>query len=538
LFAGLAWAIVRFETDRRYIWIPAAGAAALLAFLLRRRPLRFGPAVGALLVVSRLCSATHVPVLYASRSFFGILRVESIPWLASNKLLHGSTVHGMQSRDPDRRREPLTYFHRTGPLGKVFAAISERPEFTAGGRIGIIGLGTGAVSAYGTPGQHVTYYEIDPAVERIARDPRLFTYVSDSLAQTDVILGDARLSLEHGPSRQFDLLIVDAFSSDYIPVHLLTTEAIHLYQSHLADRGLLALHISNRYLDLKPVVRKLAEQAHAVARFCADTLVENYPGKYASTWVVVAAREEDLGKLYRDPAWQPLPSERDQRLWTDDFSNVLGAMRWEFGSQPVEPARRRGAADANAFMKAFRLYGQGHIPEAVAEFRGIVERNPDDTSARRYLGEILLEQGQADEAIVHFRKAAEVAPLSAQSQLDLGGALARQQRDTEAISHLRKALELDPRSAEAHRQIANVLIRQNEADQAIEHYRKALEINPRDAKTHTNPGLALWTHKGRVNDAIAHFREALAIDPRYEAARKNLDLAEKENPRNRNEDAR
>ena len=176
-----------------------------------------------------------------------------------NLLYHGTTLHGAQSLSPSRRREPLTYYHRTGPLGQVFTTFSRKSSKS---RVAIIGLGTGTMACYGEPGQNWTFYEIDPAVERIARDKRYFTFLRDSPAKVEVVLGDARLSLAKAPDHQYDLIVLDAFSSDAIPVHLITREALKLYLSKLADHGILAFHISNRYLNLKPVLGDLARDAN------------------------------------------------------------------------------------------------------------------------------------------------------------------------------------------------------------------------------------------------------------------------------------
>ncbi|MFH1267013.1 MAG: fused MFS/spermidine synthase [Planctomycetota bacterium] len=225
--------------------------AGLVALVSQKRPLRFGLSVGAVLIVSLLCSGWERGLLCVERNFYGVVRVRHDRRHNANSLIHGTTNHGLQSRDPNRRRQPLSYFHRTGPLGDVFQALSDRGSFR---EIGVIGLGTGTIAAYGKPGQRITYYEIDPAILRIARDPRYFTFLRDQEAELDVVLGDARLSLVDAPSARYDLLVLDAFSSDAIPVHLLTREAIALYLNKLADRGVLALHISNRYLDLAPVL--------------------------------------------------------------------------------------------------------------------------------------------------------------------------------------------------------------------------------------------------------------------------------------------
>jgi len=232
-------------------------------------------------------------------------------------------VHGAQHVDPAARREPLTYFHRAGPLGQIFAALADRPLRT----VGAVGLGVGTVACYRRPGERWTFFEIDPLVEQIARDKRYFHYLEDCAPAAEVVLGDARRSLQTaGP---YDLLILDAFSSDAIPVHLLTREAFALYRARLAPGGVIALHISNRNLDLAPVVAALLADAGLVGRIQtqAPPLAAQRAYRNAAAWVAIARSEADLGALAEDPRWQPLPAGAAQP-WTDDFSNLIGALRW------------------------------------------------------------------------------------------------------------------------------------------------------------------------------------------------------------------
>jgi spermidine synthase len=198
--------------------------------------------------------------------------------------------------------------------------------------VAVVGLGTGALACYGEPGQRWTFYEIDPTVERIARDPQFFTYLKDCKAHWDVILGDGRLRLRQAAAHGYRLIVLDAFSSDAIPVHLLTREALHVYLEKLQPDGLLAFHISNRYLDLKPVLANLARDAHVISRFCEDTNVseaELETGKDPSEWAVIARTPEDLGKLALDSRWHPNPGRAQKGVWTDNFSNVLRLFKWD-----------------------------------------------------------------------------------------------------------------------------------------------------------------------------------------------------------------
>ena len=195
-------------------------------------------------------------------------------------------------------------------------------------RVAVIGLGAGSLACYAKPAQEWTFYEIDPAVERIARDTRYFTFLKLSRAkQLDVVLGDARLRLKEASNHRYSVIVADAFSSDSIPVHLITREAFHLYLSKLTDRGLLAFHISNRRLDLKPVIGHLAHDAGLVAFYCKD-LLGGPEGKEASEWVVMAQNMEDVKPLLVDHRWSQLTPHPATRVWTDDFSNLFSVLKW------------------------------------------------------------------------------------------------------------------------------------------------------------------------------------------------------------------
>jgi spermidine synthase len=203
-------------------------------------------------------------------------------------------------------------------------------------RVGVIGLGTGTIACYAEPGQHWTFYEIDPTIARIARDPRYFTFLKDCPAQIEVVLGDGRLSLARAPDRHFSLIVVDVFSSDAIPVHFLTHEAISLYLTKLADDGILLFNISNQYLNLKPVLGDLAGKAGLACLIRDDrntNLVEEKSRKNGSIWVVMARRASDLGQVTDDHRWKPLPGRPGARIWSDDFSNVLSVLKWSSSTE-------------------------------------------------------------------------------------------------------------------------------------------------------------------------------------------------------------
>ncbi len=260
--------------------------------------------------------------IFMVRNFYGVLRVNQYGDLkdpnATRLLVNGTITHGLQYIAADRRRYATTYY---GPQSGVGVAINNTRHSAQ--RIGVIGLGTGTLAAYGRPGDYYRFYDINPLVPEVAR--REFTYLMDCQAQVDIVLGDARLSLEREPSQQFDVLAVDAFSSDSIPVHLLTLEAFRLYFRHLRPGGILAVHVSNSHLQLEPVVERLATTLKKHALF-VDT--EDGPYEvYGASWVLLT----DSPTLFAQPAFQragiPLMAKKGLRTWTDDYSNLFQILR-------------------------------------------------------------------------------------------------------------------------------------------------------------------------------------------------------------------
>jgi hypothetical protein len=193
----------------------------------------------------------------------------------------------------------------------------------------VVGLGVGSLASYARSDQRWTFFEIDPAVERVARDPRYFTYLEDCGGRCTVAIGDARVSLARSRPHQFGVIILDAFSSDAIPIHLLTREALALYLARLAPGGVIALHISNLHLSLSPVLGRLAADQGLVALWQreAATAGSFVDGKFPSEWMVMARDRADLGALGSDPRWKPPAVGESTPLWTDDFSNILSVLR-------------------------------------------------------------------------------------------------------------------------------------------------------------------------------------------------------------------
>jgi hypothetical protein len=300
----------------------ASGLVVLVWVRHRRAPARFGLGLGAALLASGLADGLDGRTLFRERNFYGTARVThaATPRGDVHRLFHGTTLHGQQSLDPARQREPLTYFHPSGPIGQVFEALPSRSA------VAIVGLGAGSLASYARPGERWRFYEIDPAVIRLARDPRYFTFLDDSPAgEITIVAGDARLRLREAPAHDYRLIVLDAFSSDAVPTHLLTREALALYRAKCAEGAWIVFNITNRYLDLEPVVGALARDAGMACRVRYDvhlTADEKAAGKQPSIWAVLAAREADLRAIAGDARWISARAIPGERAWRDDFSDV------------------------------------------------------------------------------------------------------------------------------------------------------------------------------------------------------------------------
>jgi hypothetical protein len=275
-------------------------------------------------------------LLLETRSFFGIYRVVRNSQGPFNDIYHGTTIHGRQFVDgrsgtPVEATTALTYYTRTGPIGQVLTYLmATRPDE----RVEVVGLGVGSLAAYAGRGTEMTFFEIDPKVQWLAEDSGYFSYLQSARqrgAKVRIVIGDARLTLGQTADRSCDLLIIDAFCGDAIPVHLLTREAMAIYLSKLDRDGILAIHISNMYLNLLPVCSALASDAGCAGSYRCDfamTPSDQASGKTESEWVVVARDPRSLTWLNADPRWRPLPSSPRLRTWTDDFSDIFGVFCW------------------------------------------------------------------------------------------------------------------------------------------------------------------------------------------------------------------
>ncbi|MEQ1877696.1 MAG: fused MFS/spermidine synthase [Bdellovibrionia bacterium] len=301
------------------------GLPAIVCFMFSNRAIRFALGVAFVLSASALIEGGSGR-LYAGRGFFGVHRVAMDTSGKFRELYHGSTLHGVQGVD-DSVCTPLTYYYPEGPLGQLMSDL----QIGASHTVGVVGLGAGSVACYMSPGQKVDFFEIDPIVEHIAKEPKYFSFLSQGKGETRVILGDARLTLGDQPPDSYDLLILDAYSSDSVPVHLLTREALALYLSKLKPGGVLAFHISQRHIDLGPVLKALAKDASLVLREQEHEPSPNAAAARAtsSRWIALARDEASLKEIARTPRWSN-ESRIDEiaEPWTDDYSSVVNLIKW------------------------------------------------------------------------------------------------------------------------------------------------------------------------------------------------------------------
>jgi hypothetical protein len=375
----------RVHLDRdRFAGILALGLPAVLCYTFVERSVRFGLGVGALILASVF--ATQVvsrPPILQKRTFFGVFEVrefdmeDGIPIGRTRELLHGTTIHGRQCLEPGRLADPISYYHPSGPIGQLFQAYNDDPKRP----FGVIGLGTGTMACYALPGQDITFYDIDAAIRDMSFTANgAFTFVEEARrrgAHPHLILGDARIQLEAQHLRddqKYRFLIVDAFSSDAIPIHLITREALQVYLDRMAPDGMICFHISNRYLRLAPVLANLAADLGLSARWeednygCVPRKSPHYPNKFSTTWVALAREESHLarlrtadvppelwglaawpnggvalaaqaamvqeltGEIGARTAWRRLdaddqPEWKEVGVWTDDYSNLFSVLR-------------------------------------------------------------------------------------------------------------------------------------------------------------------------------------------------------------------
>ncbi len=276
------------------------------------------------------------------RSYFGVYTVTDDPYRHQRRLAHGTTLHGLQRTDAPHELEPTTYYGHQSGVGLTL----DRADALAGPRaaVGLVGLGAGTLACYRRPGQRWTIFEIDPAMARIARDRKKFTFISRCAPDVPIVIGDARLRIAQQPAAEFDILIIDAFSSDAIPLHLLTAEAVGIYARALKPGGILLIHISNRFFDLEPVLAAEAKARGWSAAIRMDpspdegAAADDFSNLTGSNWVALTATPQRLGQLTgglaprteaaRDGIWVPLESRPHFDRWTDDYASTLPVLLW------------------------------------------------------------------------------------------------------------------------------------------------------------------------------------------------------------------
>ena len=439
-------------------------------------------------------------IVCAIRNFYGVLRVreaeETGPDDRVRILDHGNTRHGMQFLRDEKRREPTEYYSEATGIGLALRHYhSDRPVR----RLGVVGLGVGTLAAYARPGDVVRFYEIDPDVLRVARG--YFTFLDDCQGRWECALGDARLSLEtelaRGEPQRFDVLAIDAFSSDSIPVHLLTREAVQVYLAHLLPDGILAFHISNRHLNLRPVLAALA--AHSELASCVVDLGVRRRSAWSGTCWVLTSRD---AQVFRQNALYGYPAldARKQTLWTDDFCSLLAVMEnWQWTAPVVQ------LAGGEHYDRGVERLKQNRLDDAEAEFRRAIEVNARDADAWMRLGDTLRKKSDPAAAAKCYEKAIELNPGFSEAYNNLGCMLVLLHAEAGRPSEcFRRAIRIDPASVEAHINLAMALARQGNADEAIQHYQIALTLNPRLEQIQRNLAALLATKKAGPSHAGGH----------------------------------
>jgi spermidine synthase len=307
-----------------------AASALLIALVLLRDPLKFAAVAGILLLMGYINQQERGESV---RNFFGVHKIYETDNGKYRVLLHGTTVHGaeMVSRNvvqlPGLRPVPLAYYHANSGLAKTIeAARRKKPDAL---NVAVIGLGTGALACYARKEDSWTFYEIDQSIVDVASNPAYFTYKPICAPDAKLVLGDARLTITDAPDGAYDLIVVDAFSSDAIPIHLLTREAMAAYRAKLAPHGMVVMHISNRHLELASIVAGIAKAngLEALINSQQDEHENSARYLYTSTVTAIARTPADFGGLESvESGWEPLTPDPKQWVWTDDYSNVIGAM--------------------------------------------------------------------------------------------------------------------------------------------------------------------------------------------------------------------
>jgi hypothetical protein len=322
---------VAFWLEDRRVWVAGSIGvlSALLALGLNANRWKIFATVVLALVLIRVYPSDEGRT-ETVRSFFGVHKIVFTPHGQYHVLMHGTTIHGAEKITDDDgvpitgRPEPITYYHKDGGIGQAIAAIRERKGAPL--RVAVIGVGAGTLTCASEPGETWKFFDIDQTMVDTARDPKYFTYIQNCEPDLKPVIGDARLTFAREPDGVYDLIIVDAYSSDAIPIHLATQEAMKIYKDKLAPQGAVVMHVSNRHLELESVVVGIAD-ANELKSWVYDEDSGRDDEYIFATDVVVCAREEaDIGKLASSDKWTETEPTENQRVWTDDYSNILGAV--------------------------------------------------------------------------------------------------------------------------------------------------------------------------------------------------------------------
>ncbi|MEA2838451.1 MAG: hypothetical protein QOD89_3001 [Bradyrhizobium sp.] len=317
------------EDQRVYVISAVAIAGMILAILLKADRAKLAGIVILALVLIRAYPSDDGRV-ETVRSFFGVHKIVITPNGQYHVLMHGTTIHGAEKFQNDDgspvtgRPEVISYYHRDGGIGQAIAAIRARK----GGpiRVAVIGLGSGTLTCASEPGEDWKFFEIDQSMVDTARDPKYFTFIQNCEPDLQPVIGDARLTFAKEPDGIYDLIIVDAYSSDAIPIHLATEEAMEIYKQKLAPQGAVVMHVSNRHLELSSVVVGIADANDLKSWVYSEDSGRDNEYIFSTTVVVSAREEADVGALASSDKWELTEAEDNQRVWTDDYSNVLGAV--------------------------------------------------------------------------------------------------------------------------------------------------------------------------------------------------------------------
>lgn len=323
-FAVLPFA---WKSDGHSLFLVSGILASCALIALRTKPAAF-TVFGCvlLLIYSPLTVYSRNGILLVERNFFGVLRVvDSVQ--GTRNFMHGTTLHGAQPKSPALRLTPITYYHREGPLGDLFKILDTR---TGPQKIGVLGLGAGTIACYNHPGRDFDFYEIDPAVARIAENKKLFTYLSDCGSPYKIVIGDGRLTLQNADDGLYDVLILDAFSSDNIPMHLLTLEAFQTYMRKVKAGGVIIFNTSNRFVDLEPQLAALSKitMVPSIIKFSSGgPIAKDAKLNYSPSQYTLFTTDPDILLTLRTRGgWEPTKDKDGFRVWTDDYANIVSAL--------------------------------------------------------------------------------------------------------------------------------------------------------------------------------------------------------------------